>query len=574
MTVSVLWKTALPPGPPFPDGYSNNGDDNQAFDWVRNVCYQAIAAPDVGGIEVTDLTTMDVTQLVTFDSMYAGTSYGSPPGSPPGQSCFGLTCGNNSDVYLIVEAAALPIYRRLARIDPDTWKVTGEFFVSNTITGCVYGAGVDCVNVAGGSTIVGSNGNYLVDKAQLFDGTSMAFLWYGAPATYSGSANKLLIPGAQNGDGSCDFWVINSDVSGTSGNIDFWRIVVDASLSVTETLAFTLAYSPGLSVYVQRAEWDDAHSRLLVWIARDPSSAPTLISVGTTGTVAWVYSGGPLAREVKGGHGNSRLTGTTIGVVTSIGHVAVINTTDGTLIESNALSTGDSTPPNTGNTILSTSFYDALDSASQSFFTTVLGVGSPKVTWVLPPGIPVPFCGETHTTTSFTAAWTPTGVAATSYTVDWRKVGDVSFTEVTGITDTSLLVTGLTIATEYEFKVKAINADGDSGFSDLIQCSTLAIVAFNMDNVIVQSLTTESPCTASQFTPPPDVTPSWGLRWSDTRGATFGNAVPQEFTADPLGQPQWNRTGMARDRVFELFWSAAYKTALNGAFVEVSPLKS
>lgn len=96
----------------------------------------------------------------------------------------------------------------------------------------------------------------------------------------------------------------------------------------------------------------------------------------------------------------------------------------------------------------------------------------------------------------------------------------------------------------------------------------------NMDNVVVTSLLSESPCTASQFNPAPLVTPSYGLRWSDTRGATWGNPVPQEQSTDPLSQPQWNRTGYARDRVFELFWSSAYKTAINGAFVEVIPWKS
>lgn len=97
----------------------------------------------------------------------------------------------------------------------------------------------------------------------------------------------------------------------------------------------------------------------------------------------------------------------------------------------------------------------------------------------------------------------------------------------------------------------------------------------SMDNVRVTSLTSESPCTAAVFSPSfAAVGPSLGLRWSDTRGQTFGEPVPQEFRDDPLWQPQWNRTGMARDRVFELFWTAARKTALNGAFIEVIPFKS
>jgi len=98
----------------------------------------------------------------------------------------------------------------------------------------------------------------------------------------------------------------------------------------------------------------------------------------------------------------------------------------------------------------------------------------------------------------------------------------------------------------------------------------------NLDNVVVTSLTTESPCTVAQYATPPSTTggPVVGLRWSDTRGQTFGNAVPQALSTDPLAQLQWNRTGYARDRVFELFWSAAAKTALNGAFVIVDPWKS
>ncbi len=93
-----------------------------------------------------------------------------------------------------------------------------------------------------------------------------------------------------------------------------------------------------------------------------------------------------------------------------------------------------------------------------------------------------------------------------------------------------------------------------------------------MDNVIVTSLLAQSPCTTALLPATPN--PAWGLRWSDTRGATWGNPVGQDFSTDPYNQPQWNRLGYARDRVFELFWSASYKTAVNGAFVDVMPLKT
>jgi hypothetical protein len=63
------------------------------------------------------------------------------------------------------------------------------------------------------------------------------------------------------------------------------------------------------------------------------------------------------------------------------------------------------------------------------------------------------------------------------------------------------------------------------------------------------------------------------LRWSDNRGQTFGNPVQQSIGAqgEYLVTPQWRQLGMARDRVFELFWSADAYTALNGAYVDVTP---
>lgn len=74
----------------------------------------------------------------------------------------------------------------------------------------------------------------------------------------------------------------------------------------------------------------------------------------------------------------------------------------------------------------------------------------------------------------------------------------------------------------------------------------------------------------------PAEVPQVELRWSDDRGASYQMPVIQ-----PLGQVgqtqtivQWQRLGMARDRVFELAWSAPVMTALNGAFIDVRPSAS
>jgi len=59
------------------------------------------------------------------------------------------------------------------------------------------------------------------------------------------------------------------------------------------------------------------------------------------------------------------------------------------------------------------------------------------------------------------------------------------------------------------------------------------------------------------------------LRWSDDGGYTWGQ--PIEGNLGAVGQSirsvQWNRLGYARDRVFEVSWSANARSSLNGAYV-------
>lgn len=64
------------------------------------------------------------------------------------------------------------------------------------------------------------------------------------------------------------------------------------------------------------------------------------------------------------------------------------------------------------------------------------------------------------------------------------------------------------------------------------------------------------------------------LRFSDDRGKTWGNPLEQSLGAGGkfLVQPQWWRLGRARDRVFEIFWSAPQLTGLNGAWIDPIPL--
>lgn len=62
------------------------------------------------------------------------------------------------------------------------------------------------------------------------------------------------------------------------------------------------------------------------------------------------------------------------------------------------------------------------------------------------------------------------------------------------------------------------------------------------------------------------------LRWSDTRGKSWGNAIETSLglEGEYIKSLQFQRLGMARDRVFEIWWSAPVRTALSGAWVQVT----
>jgi hypothetical protein len=64
------------------------------------------------------------------------------------------------------------------------------------------------------------------------------------------------------------------------------------------------------------------------------------------------------------------------------------------------------------------------------------------------------------------------------------------------------------------------------------------------------------------------------LRWSDDRGRTYGNPIPQSLGAqgDYRAQPQWNRLGRARDRVFEIYGVLPGRFAVMGAFLDPAPI--
>lgn len=96
-----------------------------------------------------------------------------------------------------------------------------------------------------------------------------------------------------------------------------------------------------------------------------------------------------------------------------------------------------------------------------------------------------------------------------------------------------------------------------------IYTSFTADMAVGSDDGSIDSNTTANP-------------PVVSLRWSDDRGISYGNSIEQSLgaTGQYLTSVQFNRLGLARDRVFELSWSAPFDTALQGAWLDAIPART
>lgn len=67
-----------------------------------------------------------------------------------------------------------------------------------------------------------------------------------------------------------------------------------------------------------------------------------------------------------------------------------------------------------------------------------------------------------------------------------------------------------------------------------------------------------------------DRDPILNMRYSDDRGQSYSTTLQTSFgqTGHYDQSPQFTQLGMARDRVYELFWAEKMKTALNGVYIE------
>lgn len=97
-------------------------------------------------------------------------------------------------------------------------------------------------------------------------------------------------------------------------------------------------------------------------------------------------------------------------------------------------------------------------------------------------------------------------------------------------------------------------------------------VVYKAASVRIQPGTSDKPVASTDTDNEPEI----NLSWSDDGGRSFGFPVPQTMgrNGEYLTDPQWNKLGMGRDRIFKVQWNGPVITALNGAYVEAQPLRS
>ncbi len=138
---------------------------------------------------------------------------------------------------------------------------------------------------------------------------------------------------------------------------------------------------------------------------------------------------------------------------------------------------------------------------------------------------------------------------------------------------------GLNIIGDYSTgKLYKLNPDVFTDGGDPIKwvCTFLHMVGPDYQRIIYKNFDADMEVGTSVQTSEDDPDPLVFLSWSDNKGKSFGFPVGQSLGREGefLTTISWNRLGQARDRVFKLEWSEPVRTALNGAFAEIQPLRT
>lgn len=367
---------------PFPFALNpyNVETNQETFDYTNNILYRAVSAPSttdgLGGIEVSDLVAMQVTQVVLLTAMYAGTGFGKPAGTPSGP-IRAIVSGNGTSLYLAVadnlivddEFLYSSYESRLVKVDPTTMKVIAEYgdgtggpsptpsaTVSTNVAVLIGGASQQSVlKTASGRELVAFNTfneGTTFGPGQIFDGTAMTYLWGSTVVDYVGAEITDFITGIENGlnfnamiagqvrlDGSCDFWFVASNYN--TAFLTLYKVVVAAgamfettstpgvSWSLITTLIIPEVY-PDVEITNMLASsimYDSANNNVLIFVTDILNETQRLISVSPTGSINWTIPVNHAADFIQMS-GNVLLDGDSLGII-DFPNAELISTTTG-----------------------------------------------------------------------------------------------------------------------------------------------------------------------------------------------------------------------------------------------------
>lgn len=142
--------------------------------------------------------------------------------------------------------------------------------------------------------------------------------------------------------------------------------------------------------------------------------------------------------------------------------------------------------------------------------------------------------------------------------------------------DNKIIVGDFTTGKNYKLNPQSARDDGDvmsfvRTFMHMIGANYERVVYKNASLRMIVGTSTK-PVGSTDLDNEPEI----NLSWSDDGGKTFGFPVAQSLGRQGqfLTDPQWNKLGMARDRIFKAQWNGDVLTALNGAYVEAMPART
>jgi hypothetical protein len=218
--------------------------------------------------------------------------------------------------------------------------------------------------------------------------------------------------------------------------------------------------------------WDISNALTIIGIPPDGSTGSYVFGSNDDGSVFGVSS------NISGRLTNVALYKWTIAdefVPLGISDQHATMAGDGTIMTANYWVVTDNTLISTG---LAAGRMIAKDARAGVGYLTESG-GSETLAYVFfPPSAapsPVLSCGP-HGLTFITPTWTYDGDVDT-YTIQYRKVGDTDWIEVTGIVGNAYEIDGLPLGTCYELQVAAVFESVQGDFSDIETCCTYTQVS-------------------------------------------------------------------------------------------------